>query len=50
MRPGLLEKYRVEDAVPLTVDRERVGEKFSLEGLRQMKDTAISKKDMLCQP
>ncbi len=31
------------------VDRERVGEKFSLEGLRQMKDTAISKKDMLCQ-
>ena len=24
VRPGLLEKYRVEDAVPLTVDRERV--------------------------
>lgn len=31
------------------VDRERVGGSFSLAGLRQLKDTAISKKDMLCQ-
>lgn len=31
------------------IDRERMGENFSLEGLRRMKDAAVSKKDMLCQ-
>ncbi len=31
------------------MDRDRVAEKFSLEGLRQMKDTSVTKKDMLCQ-
>ncbi len=31
------------------MDRERVNERFSLEGLRQMKDSDVPKKDMLCQ-
>ena len=31
------------------VDRERMNESFSLEGLRRMKEAAIPKKDMLCQ-
>ncbi len=30
-------------------DRDNVCERFSLEGLRQMKDTDIQKKDMLCK-
>ncbi len=30
-------------------DRDKVYDRFSLEGLRQMKDTAMQKNDMLCQ-
>ena len=30
-------------------DRDKVYEKFSLEGLRRMKDTSVQKEDMLCQ-
>ncbi len=31
------------------VDRDKVGEMFSLKGLRRIKDTDVPKKDMLCQ-